>query len=143
MPKKSFYVDTCIYLNLWQKEIDKRGIKLWKIAQDFFEKYNDATICYSGFLLKEMQHILTEEEFIKKRKLFNSSENFEKIRLLSKEFNVARKMESELDYEISFFDIIHIILTKKSKSILVTRDRKLILSAKKYELIAKKPEELL
>ena len=39
---KNCYVDTCIYLNLWQKEVEKKtGMKLWKLAQRFFEKIEE------------------------------------------------------------------------------------------------------
>ena len=34
--KMNFYIDTNIYLNFWQKEVDNRGNELWKIAFDFF-----------------------------------------------------------------------------------------------------------
>jgi len=35
------------------------------------------------------------------------------------------------------------LLTKKTNSILITRDRKLLKLAKKYKINAKKPEEIL
>jgi len=144
--KNSFYVDTCIYLNLWQKEGNERvGIPYWKLAKDFFEKLdneNTATY-YSGFLLKELKFILKEEEFSKKRILFNSSPNFKKISLSYDEFVRARRIESKLNFEISFYDIIHLLLAKKTSSILVTRDKKLLETAKKYGVKAGKPEDFL
>jgi len=146
MTQNLFYVDSCIYLNLWQKEGDSsKGVPYWKIAKDFFEKFdNEETIIYySGFLLKEMKFVLTKENYKKKRNLFNSSPNFKKIAISSEELNKARKIESELKYEISFFDIIHLLLSIKTKSILVTRDRKLLDTAKRYQAAAKRPEELL
>jgi len=146
MTQKSFYVDSCIYLNLWQEEGDpSKGIPYWKIAKDFFEKFdNEETIIYySGFLLKELKFILTEEEFNNKRKLLDSRPNFRKIDISDEELSKARKIESELNYEISFFDIIHLLLSIKTNSILVTRDRKLLDISKNYEAVAKRPEELL
>ena len=106
MAQKSFYVDACIYLNLWQKEGDEtQGIPYWKLAEDFFEKLEeiDAIIYYSGFLLKELKFILSDDEFSNKTKLFKTSPNFMKIELSDDEFKQARKIESELDYEISFY----------------------------------------
>ena len=63
MTKNKFYVDSCIYINLWQKEGNKRfGKPYWKIAKEFFEKYNNNSMFYySGFLLKELKHILIED----------------------------------------------------------------------------------
>ncbi len=146
MAQKSFYVDTCIYLNLWQKEgNEKRGVPYWKLAKDFFEKFdNERTIIYySGFVLKELKFILTEEEFNAKRKLFDSSSCFKKIEASTEDLNEARKIESELHYEIGFYDIIHMLLAIKTKSVLVTRDKKLLEATKKYPVAAKRPEEVL
>lgn len=70
MMKRSFYVDACIYINLWQKEGYKRfGTPYWKIAKDFFEKYDDEKniIYYSGFLLKEMKFVLDKDLFYEKK----------------------------------------------------------------------------
>ncbi len=63
---KSYYVDSCIYLNLWKKEVDDFGNKLWEFAKDFFEKTENenATIYYSGFLLKEFMFLLSTEEYL-------------------------------------------------------------------------------
>src|SRR3989344_6607147 len=141
----NFYVDTCIYLNLWQKEVEKKTwVKLWKFAQRFFEKAEEKsfTIYYSGFMLKELSYILTREEFYKKKLMFESSPNFSRLILSKEEFEEARKIERETRSEISFFDIIHILLARKSNSVLVTRDKKLIYIAARYKVSAKKPEEL-
>lgn len=142
---QSFYVDSCIYLNLWQKEVESFVKKpLWKIAKNFFEKIEkqNLTIYYSGFLLKELKFILTEEEFKKKKKLFESSPNFKRIFLSEKEFNLAQKIEKKLNYEISFYDILHMLLAKKTNYILITRDKKLLKYSKKYLIKLKKPEKL-
>ncbi|HLC56705.1 MAG TPA: hypothetical protein VJJ23_05710 [Candidatus Nanoarchaeia archaeon] len=52
----SYYIDTCIYLNLWQKEVSFSGVKYWEIAKklfDFIEEKNIITY-YSGFILNEL-----------------------------------------------------------------------------------------
>lgn len=144
--KNFFYVDSCIYLNLWQKERGKKlKIPYWKLAKLFFEKIEEeeSIIYYSGFLLKELKFILTEEEFNQKRKLFESSPNFQRIKLSQNEFNLARAIEKESNFKISFFDIIHMLLARKTNSVLITRDKKLLKIAKRYSVIAKKPEEIL
>jgi predicted nucleic acid-binding protein len=63
--------------------------------------------------------------------------------LSREEFNLAREMEKESGYEISFYDFIHILLAKKTNSILITRDKKLLEFSKKYSVLAKRPEEVL
>ena len=145
MNQKSFYIDSCIYLNLWQKEINFFGFPIWKIAAKLLNKIEkrNYNVYYSGFLLKELKYILDEDEFYQKRKLFETSPNFKKVKLSKEEFELARKIESQIDFAISFYDIIHMLLAKKTNSILITRDKKLIKLSKKYSVIAKKPEEVL
>ncbi len=39
MEQKSFYLDSCIWLNLFKKEGDSsKGVPFWKIAEDFVNK---------------------------------------------------------------------------------------------------------
>jgi predicted nucleic acid-binding protein len=145
MTKNKFYVDSCIYINLWQKEGNKRfGKPYWKIAKEFFEKYNNNSMFYySGFLLKELKHILIEDIYNKKRKEFHNAQNFRKLNISTRLLDQAREIEIEIDYKIGFFDIVHMLIAKKSNSILITRDKKLLEVAQEYSILAKKPEELL
>jgi predicted nucleic acid-binding protein len=116
---------------------------LWTFAKDFFEKVEneDSIIYYSGFLLKEFIFLLATEEYLQKRDLFDSSPNFKKIVLSKEEYELAKKI-SKRNSEISFYDIIHMLLAKKTNSILVTRDRLLIQLVNDHSVIAKRPEEL-
>ena len=144
--KKRYYIDTCIYLNLWQKEVDEKpGALLWKFAKDFLEKAEteNLTVYYSGYLLKELSFVLEKDIFNKKLQMFNFSPNFKRINLSISEYNSARRIEKESNYEVSFYDIIHMLLTKKTKSLLITRDNKLIDISRKYNLVVKRPEDLL
>src|SRR3989344_737690 len=137
--KKRYYVDTCIYLNLWQKEIDpKTGLKLWKIAKDFLQKIedSDAIILYSGFVLKEIYHILGSR-FNNRKDIFMDQIKFKKVFANSEDYDYARKLEKEFNYEISFFDCIHITLAKRERVILITRDEKMIMFGSKYCEICK------
>ena len=142
--KKGYYVDTCIYLNLWQKEV-VNGVELWRFAKDFFDKTGERNdiIYYSGFILRELKFILSETEFNQKRKLFSSNPRFVRKVLTEEEYEEARKIEIETKNEISFYDIMHILLARKTNSILVTRDKKLIEISKKRSIEVKRPEEIL
>lgn len=138
MPEKSYYVDACVYLNIWKKER-----RFWKGSQDFFLRKVSSTIYYSGYVLKEVEFNLGEEMRAMKSAIIERLLRFDKLTLTDMELNLAREIETAIHYEISFYDIIHIILAKKSASILVTRDRKLIKFAKVYGVEAKTPEEVL
>ena len=140
---KSYYIDSCIYLNLWQREKGRIGKPLWKITRDFLKKVEETNsiVYYSGFLLKELSFILTESEFIKKRLTFESTPNFKKIKLTLKEYELAKRIDSK--NKTGFYDTIHLLLAKKSDSLLITRDKKLLKLSKKYGISAKRPEEIL
>jgi len=141
---KRYYVDSSVYLNLWQRETDKyTGLKLWKIASDFLQKIEEenSAIYYSGYLLKELSYVMGNV-FSEKKHLFFDESRFKKLKADDEDYAFARKLEREFNFEISFFDCLHIVLTRKSKSILVTRDRKLLHFGKKYCAIGR-PEEFL
>ncbi len=142
--RDKYYIDTCIYLNLWQKEVVE-GVELWRLAKEFFDKIEERwdTVYYSGFIFKELKHILSEQEFNQKRELFNSNPCFIKEILTNEEYEEARKIEIEIKNEIGFYDIMHILIARKTNSILITRDKKLIEVSNKLGVKAKKPEEVL
>ena len=142
---KSYYVDSGIYLNLWKKEVGESGELLWKFAKDFFErvKHENYIIYYSGYLLKEIMFAFDENEFVDKLILFNDSSEFDRINLTKEEYQEAQKIKNSIISDLSFFDIIHAILAKKTNSILVTRDKDLIEFAKNRDIQVKKPEDIL
>ena len=86
--------------------------------------------------------ILSTYEYLNKKELFESSPNFKKVILLNEEYDIARKIKNE-NIEISFYDIIHMLLAKKTGSILITRDKLLTGLAKIFLVEVKTPEEIL
>jgi len=141
----SYYVDSCIYLNLWKKEIDESGSPLWFYAREFFEKAvkNDSIIYYSGFLLKEIMFATTKEEYLGILELFNSATRFKRANLTTKEYKEAQRLKNDSVSNISFFDILHVLFARKNNSILITRDKEVIEFAKNLDVEAKRPEEIL
>jgi predicted nucleic acid-binding protein len=142
---QSFYVDTCVYLNLWKKEKSFiLGKPFWVHAKNFFDYAyrHELIIYYSGFLLKELHYKLTNEEFVKKRAFIESSENFLRVNLSQEEYKKADEITKRLSSGISFFDVAHLILARKTQSVFVTRDKQLLEIAEKFGVVAKKPEEL-
>lgn len=147
MAGNSYYVDTCIWLNLFKKEGDlSKGKPYWKIAEEFIEKIilsEFDEIAYSGVILRELQLNLGQEEYDKNRKLFDKIEKFKKIDVLEEDKKEARKLESRYNFEISFYDLMHIIISRRLNLIFITRDKKLIELAKENDVVVKKPEEIL
>ncbi|MBU1246289.1 MAG: PIN domain-containing protein [Nanoarchaeota archaeon] len=146
MAKTLFYLDSCIWLNFFKKEGDAdKGIPYWKIAKDFIEKIifsKEDEIIYSGFVLKELKFKLNEKEFKEKLLFFKNEERFKFVKATEEDYSFARKLESDLKYEISFFDCLHIAICKRLNLVLVTRDEDLIKFANKY-IKVKKPEHLI
>jgi predicted nucleic acid-binding protein len=138
-----FYVDSCVYINLWQKEVSKTGKPLWKLALDFFEyaEKEKEVIYVSGFVMKELGFVLEASEFEKKKDIFNNKTRFRKLIALPEDYDNARKLESETGFEISFFDCMHVILAKKIGATLITRDGNLIKVASLHCAVAR-PEDV-
>jgi len=146
MTQKSFYLDSCIWLNLFKEEGDaNKGIPYWKIAKDFIEIImfsKDKEIVYSGFVLKELKHKLDATIFDEKTLFLKNEERFRFIKATEEDYSLGRKLESGSQFDISFFDCIHVAICKRINSTLVTRDSKLIDFAKDF-IEVKKPEDIL
>lgn len=147
MAKKSFYLDSCIWLNLFKKEGDSsKGVPFWKIAEDFAIKImfsEDEEIIYTGLILREIQFNIGNEVLFKEKIEFLKGESkFRFVEVIKEDYSVARKLESNSGFDISFYDCLHIAICKRLNFVLVTRDNDLINFAKEH-ITVKKPEELL
>tara|TARA_Y100000310_G_scaffold262785_1_gene272585 strand:+ start:770 stop:1207 length:438 start_codon:yes stop_codon:yes gene_type:complete len=140
-----FYIDTCIWLNLFKKEGDSsKGVPYWKIADDFIKRImfsEDKEIIYNSLILKELKFKLGEISFNEKLIFLKSEKRFKFIKSVDTDYSFARKLEGEFKYEIGFFDCLHIAICKRTNSILITRDKELIKNAIKY-ITVNKPEQL-
>lgn len=131
-----YYVDTCIWLNLFNKEQTKvQGLPVWKIAELFLEQHKENIIA-SEFISLEIVSKGKEDHL----------ENLEKyaifIIISAKEQSLGREIESKEKYNLSFFDCMHLAIAKTRDYILITRDKELLQRGKKY-VTTVKPEELL
>lgn len=140
-----FYIDTCIWLNLFKKEGDSnKGKPYWKIAKEFLEKImfteNEEAV-YSGFVLKELKSKLDDKTFQEKLIFLKEEPKFKFIKATNEDYILARKIEAESKYDLSFFDCAHISICKRNKLILITRDNKLLNFAGQL-ILAKRPEDL-
>jgi len=141
---KRFYVDACIWLNLFKKEGDPtKGVPYWEIARDFIKyvKVFKGSIFVSSAVLKELTFKL-RDKFSLAKEFFDRNKYIKLIKNASEDYDFARKLESNLKYELSFFDCIHISIAKRLNLNLVTRDKGLLKIAKKYVTV-NKPEELI
>lgn len=146
MPK-GYYIDTCIWLNLFKKEGNpSKGKPYWEIAEEFIEKIKsdeEIKILCSIFIIREIESKLGDKEMFKEKRDFIKNEvKAEFVNATKEDYNLARKLESESGYEVSFYDCLYIAMCRRGGFVLVTRDRKLIEFAKKYISVSK-PEDLI
>lgn len=136
-----YYIDSCIWLNLFKNEKNKSGKDFGKIAKEFFEHSIEKkhAIILLSFVIKEIQHVLSEEDYQKVIQKLKQTTYFRKHFVSESEFDFARMLEKEFNYTISFFDCVHLSVCIKNNFVLVTRDNLLIKNSKG---IAIKPEEL-
>ena len=140
MFKEVYYVDTCIWLNLFKKEGDStKGIPYWKIAKDFLEKNNQLIV--STITLKELQYVLGEN-FKEVKKFFKDLDFIKIISTTQEDYDLARKFEDEEKSKISFYDYLHVAIVKRLNLPLITRDKDLMKFARKHVKVYK-PEELI
>ena len=138
-----FYVDTCIWLNLFKKEGDpSKGIPYWNMAQDFLKRtlFSEHQIVYSPIILRELQIKLENKDYQKARSYMEGLKLI-KIGVGNDDLTIARQLESQYEFSISFYDLIHIALCKKHNLILITRDKKLSEISQANGVHAFKPEE--
>ena len=140
MPQKTYYVESCIWLNLFKKEGDAtKGIPSWKLAKDFLEDNNK--IIVSTIAIKEISFKIPDKmDYV--IKFFKDNDNIELIKTKPEDYDLARKFETEDEFKISFYDYLHVAISKRLNIPLITRDNELIQFAKKHVEVFK-PEELI
>lgn len=144
---KIHYIDSCIWLNFFKEEGDPtKGIPYWILAKNFIEKVifsEESEIIYSGFVLKEIRYKIDDEKlFLERLNFFKKEPKFSFVKATPEDYDFARKLESEFHFKLSFFDCMHIAVTKRLNAVLVTGDKMLINAAKRLILVDK-PENLL
>ncbi len=142
--EKQYYLDSCIWLNLFQKEGDaSKGIPYWQIALNFIEdvKNDGAKIYVSTIVLKELYYILGNK-FQKIMDYFKQADFVVIIKTKNEDYNLARKFEIENNSKISFYDHLHVAIVKRLECVFVTRDRDL-LNFSRNKISVDLPEKLI
>jgi predicted nucleic acid-binding protein len=141
---ENYYLDSCIWLNLFKKEIGgDRRFPYWGIALDFLENVDDkgGVIYVSGIVLKELYFVMGKD-FWKAKKFFKENGFVEIIKTSRIDYNLARDFEDKDLARISFYDYLHVAVAKRLNCCFVTRDKDLIEFAKRKIEIGK-PENLI
>ena len=140
-----YYVDTCIWLNLFKKEGDPTKRKpYWKIAEEFLKEAiltESSHVFYSTIVLRELELQLAKESYEQNKQQMEAESKFIKVDVLSSDKIAARKLESRYEFLISYYDLLHLTIAKRLHAILITRDRRLIAVAHDQSIIAERPED--
>lgn len=86
---KQFYLDTCIWINLFKKEGDpEKGIPYWEIAKEFINnlKDNNNQIIVSTIILKELS-FKAEDKFELIKSFFEKEEYIKIIRTTPEDYS--------------------------------------------------------
>ncbi|MFC2133816.1 type II toxin-antitoxin system VapC family toxin [Bacteroidota bacterium] len=138
--RRTYYIDSCIWLNLFKKEGDSaKEIPYWKLAMDFLEKGNK--IIVSTIVIKELSYKVPKKiGYV--IKFFKINDCIELIKTKPEDYELARKLECEDESKISFYDYLHVAISMRLNIPLITRDKELIQFAKNHIEVFK-PEELI
>lgn len=127
---ESYYVDTCIWLNLFKKEGDEtKGKPYWEIAKNFIDSVlfsQNKQIVYSGIVFRELRFKLSEDQLIERANFIVREKKFKYVVLLPEDYSMARVLERKSNYSIGFYDCMHVAVCKRCNFTLVTRDKQLI-----------------
>jgi len=143
MGNKEYYIETCIWLNLFKKKGDStKRIPYWKLAKDFIEQVENQNekIIISTIVLKEL-YFTTKDKFNRIQKFFKESEYIRIVKTTPEDYKLARKFEQEYG-SLSFYDYLHVAIAKRLNIPLITRDKDLIEFAKSLIEVFK-PEDLI
>lgn len=141
---ETFYLDTCIWLNLFKKEGDEsKGKPFWIIAEEFIEKVEISNdfIIVSTIVLKELEFKLGDK-FSLVKEFFKDNSFIKIIKTNTEDYKLARSYEDSDKYGLSFYDYLHVAIVKRLNIIFITRDRDLVEFSKNI-IIVNKPEELI
>ncbi len=145
MEKKAYYLDTCIWLNLFKREGDaSKGLQWWEITAKFvaYAKHTHGIgiIVVSTIVMKELRHKLPDQ-YDAIRRYFERKKCIQIISTRNEDYMLARMFES-CHKSLSFYDYLHIAISKIRGFILITRDKDLLAFAQKH-VSAFRPEDVL
>ncbi|HIH24852.1 TPA: PIN domain-containing protein [Candidatus Woesearchaeota archaeon] len=139
-----FYIDTCVFLNVWKKEIGPiPRWSLWRRSNEFLTfALQHHTVITSQAVIRELQFQLPPTTF-KEKKADIFASGITVLQVPEQLASIARKIESEEQFSISYYDILHVLIAQEQSAILVTRDRKLLSLAKRKGVAAGTPEHFM
>lgn len=141
--EKGYYLDSCIWINLFKQEGNPdKGIPYWRLAKEFIEQVEqeNGRIIVSTIVLKELSFQLGEK-WSDVKKFFKETEFIDVVKTTNEDYVLAREAEQRHGV-LSFYDYLHVFISKRLNVPLITRDKELIEFAKNHVEVFR-PEQLL
>jgi predicted nucleic acid-binding protein len=144
-PSIRLYLDSNIFLNVWFREMIKKGT-VFRSSKRLLESILECryTLFVSMLTLRELSsktdlpEAVLMDEYLKP---FTMIDKLDIIRVTAKVAEEAAYMHSS--WGIHMMDAIHAVVAKQNNCILVTRDNELVEAAKSYGVRCVEPEELI
>lgn len=138
---EGFYVDTSIWRDYHESREDKfRPLGEW--AFEFFRycRENNCVILYSDLIIRELENSYSDKEIKEIMKVISNYGLLNKVNEPTKEqYREAQRLKKKLN--IPFTDIMHAILARDNKAVMIYRDVHFYELQKIVEI--KKPEEII
>ncbi len=117
---KKFYLDTAI----WRDYFEDRGDGIRPLGEFAFQflkncEKKGCKVLYSGVVVHELKRDYSDERI---KQVFSSFERFLEIVPISNDQYLEAKKLSRIKTESHESDILHVILARDNKAVLVTRD---------------------
>ncbi|MFH1408626.1 MAG: PIN domain-containing protein [Nanoarchaeota archaeon] len=114
MINRRIYFDSCIWLNLFKKEVDlRKGISYWKLSKALIEQIEEdkGFIVVSTIVLKELSCILGNKYHLVMH-YFKEAECIKIIKTMNDDYDLARQFEQAHGF-LSFYDYLHVAIAKR------------------------------
>ncbi|MBI2147423.1 PIN domain-containing protein [Candidatus Woesearchaeota archaeon] len=141
--EKEYYLDSCIWINLFKKEGNPaKEVPYWILAKEFIEQveHENRRIVVSTIVLKELSFQLGEK-WGDVQQFFKEAEFIDIVKTSDDDYVFAREAEQRHGL-LSFYDYLHVFISKRLNTKLITRDNELIKFARNHVEVFK-PEQLL
>jgi predicted nucleic acid-binding protein len=136
-----YYFDTCIWRDHYENRFGLGGRPLGGYATKLFIKIlrKKDNLFFSEFIIRELKSDYKEEEIIKMLNILFVSGVLKRVELTEKDYKEAKSIGTMRN--LPHGDVLHAILARKSRAILVSQDKHL---QRLRDIVnVKRPEEII
>jgi len=137
---EKYYIDACIWRDLHENREDKfRPLGEWAFELFRMIKETKSKALYSDLIIKELSISYDREQIKEMFKIVEEDGFLEKIEI--KKSQIQETIQLKREKRLPFNDLLHAILARDNKAIMVTRDKHF--EEFEFIVIIRKPEDLI